>query len=156
MVVIEVPLPELLVAFDCSSLIASSSGEDVLVEAASHKGLKIWKPPPTHEHGSCCEVQKKGVGRVEKAQNDIPSARRLVLRCKPKKFPGFTCHISQNLSTLMPCCCSMSRAAQSMETSRPSSRNMDAKRKAALVMASSLASKPYPKLKAKRCGRMRR
>ena len=39
-VVIEVPLPELFVAFDCSSLIASSAAE-VLVEAASHKGLKI-------------------------------------------------------------------------------------------------------------------
>mgnify|MGYP003301445793 CR=1 FL=1 len=47
-VVIEVPLPELFVAFDCSSLIAASSGEEVLVEAASHKGLKIWKPPPVH------------------------------------------------------------------------------------------------------------
>ena len=63
-VVIDVPLPELLLAFDCRSLIASS--EEV---AASHKGLKIWKPPPTHEHGSCCELQKKGVGGVEKAQN---------------------------------------------------------------------------------------
>ena len=73
--VMDVPLPELFVAFDCASLPASS--EAVLVVAALHKGLKIWKPPPTHEHGSCCEVQKKGVGRVEKAQNASASARRL-------------------------------------------------------------------------------
>ena len=76
--VMDVPLPELFVAFDCASLLASS--EAVLVVAASHKGLKIWKPPPSHEHGSCCEVQKKGVGRVEKAQNENASARRLLLR----------------------------------------------------------------------------
>ena len=78
---VDVPLPpELFVAFDCRPLIAASSAAEVLVEAASHKGLKIWKPPPTHEHGSCCKVQKKGVGRVAKAQNAIPSARRLLLR----------------------------------------------------------------------------
>ena len=77
---IEVPLPELFVAFDCSSLLASSSAAEVLVEAASQKGLKIWKPPPTQEHGSCCELQKKGVGRVEKAQNANASAERLVPR----------------------------------------------------------------------------
>ena len=70
-VVIDVPLPELLLVFDCRSLIASS--EEM---AASHKGLKIWKPPPTHEHGSCGEVQKKGVGRVEKAQHTVNSASK--------------------------------------------------------------------------------
>ena len=74
-VVIDVSLLELLLVFDCRFLIASS--EEV---AASHKGLKIWKPPPAHEHGSCCEVQKKGVGRVEKAQNAIASAKMLPLR----------------------------------------------------------------------------
>ena len=74
-VVIDVPLSELFVAFNCNFFMASSEG---VPATASHKGLKIWKPPPAHEHGSCCEEQKKGVGRVEKAQNAVNSAIKWV------------------------------------------------------------------------------
>ena len=67
---LDVPLLELFVAFDCIFFLASSaSAASAAAAAASQKGLKIWKPPPVHEHGSSALRQKNGDGSVENAQN---------------------------------------------------------------------------------------
>ena len=49
------------------------------LDAASQNVSKMPKPPPLHEQGSFAEVQKKGEGSVENAQNANWSATRLLI-----------------------------------------------------------------------------